>query len=272
MSAEPPDLPPETPAPPQTPRRGPEAGMERLRLLLAYDGRGFRGWQSQPGGEGVQDHLEAAFARITGRKTSVQGSGRTDTGVHALGQSAHVDVPAGLLASRQWQSALNANLAAGVRVLRASWTRPHFHARFDAEGKVYLYRIWNETFQHPLEAGRAWHMPSQLDLSRLRAAADLVVGRHDFARFAANRGHAVLDTVRTIQSIGLTRRGPLLTLRFQGNGFLYHMVRLLVGSIVRCAQQRAELAWIADLLANEKAAKTHFLAPAEGLYLARVLY
>jgi len=246
----------------------------RLKLLIAYDGRPFRGWQSQATKDAVQDHVEAAFANTIGEKVSVQGSGRTDAGVHALAQIAHADVPAARLEVAAWQGALNNFLPPEIRVLRVTRAAPDFHARFNARGKIYTYRIWNSQYLHPLEIGRVWHMPSQLDLEILRAGLLLLEGKHDFAGFAANRapGYAAEDTVRTIQQITLPRRGELLTLRFEGDGFLYKMVRLLTGTLVRCAQGRAELTFIKELLAEKGARKTSFAAPAEGLYLTRVLY
>ena len=246
----------------------------RLRLLIAYDGRPFRGWQSQATKDAVQDHLEAAFSNTIGEKVSVQGSGRTDAGVHALGQVAHADVPAEKVPVEQWRGALNNFLPKEIRVLKVTRAAPEFHARFDARGKIYTYRIWNETYLHPLEIGRAWHMPSKLDLDIVRAGADLYLGQHDFAGFAANRapGYAAEDTVRTIHKIDLTHRGSLLALRFEGDGFLYKMIRLLTGTLIRCAQGREQLDFIRDMLAAKGARKSSFAAPAEGLYLTRVLY
>lgn len=252
----------------------PTPDILRLRLLIAYDGRPFRGWQSQATKDAVQDHLEAAFANTIGEKISVQGSGRTDAGVHALAQVAHADVPAERLEVAAWQGALNNFLPPEIRVLRVRRAAADFHARFSAVGKIYTYRIWNSSYLHPLEIGRAWHMPSALDLEVLQAGLKLFEGKHDFAGFAANRapGFAAEDTVRTVREITLTRRGELLTLRFEGEGFLYKMVRLLTGTAVRCAQGRAELTFIRELLADKGARKTSFAAPAEGLYLTRVLY
>jgi len=243
-------------------------------MLIAYDGRPFRGWQSQATKDAVQDHLEAAFANTIGEKVSVQGSGRTDAGVHALAQIAHADVPADRLEVAAWQGALNNFLPPEIRVLRVRRAPADFHARFSTTGKIYTYRIWNASYLHPLEIGRAWHMPGTLDLEILQAGLRLLEGKHDFAGFAANRapGYAAEDTVRTLRRITLTHRGELLTLRFEGDGFLYKMVRLLTGTLVRCAQGRAELAFISDLLTAKGVRKTSFAAPAEGLYLTRVLY
>jgi tRNA pseudouridine38-40 synthase len=246
-----------------------------LRLLIAYDGAPFSGWQSQTDGNAVQDHMERAVAVVTGTAVSVQGSGRTDAGVHALGQVAHVDVPAERLTLRKWREALNGNLPPGIKVLAVRRVLTPFHARFDATGKVYRYRIWNHGYLHPLEAGRAWHVPGKIDSARLRSAAAMLVGTHDFRRFAANRGYPETDTVRTLFSVRVNRRGPLWTLRFHGDGFLYRMVRMLTGALVRCAQGKEAFEWIAGLLAPEN---QHFqrvnpqAAPAEGLFLERVEY
>ncbi len=244
----------------------------RLRLLLAYDGRPFRGWQSQAGGDAVQDRVEQAFVRVGGQRIVVHGSGRTDAGVHALGQVAHADVPRGFLPPVKWHAALNANLPPEIRILRCTRAAADFHARFQARGKTYLYRIHAAPIFPPLEIGRAWHMPSPFDLAVLRACAQQLTGKHDFAGFAANRGHAPASTIRTLREIHLTARGPRLTLRFTGDGFLYKMVRLLTGTLIRCAQGRMEPSFLDTLLTSGGHPKTHFQAPAEGLYLARVLY
>lgn len=245
---------------------------ERLKLLIAYDGRAFRGWQSQASDDAVQDHIERAFAKLCGSRIVVHGSGRTDTGVHALGQVAHAEVPRGKFDLRTWLLALNANLPPQVRVLRVNRAPTDFHARFSARGKIYEYRLWLGPTLHPLEIGRVWHVPTPLDITLLRVGTKLLEGTHDFAAFAANRGKPEKDTVRTIHSIRLSRRGSLLTLRFEGDGFLYRMVRLLTGSLVRVAQCKASTDWLRDLLAGCGAKKSNFTAPAEGLYLVRVIY
>ncbi|HEV7401378.1 MAG TPA: tRNA pseudouridine(38-40) synthase TruA [Chthoniobacteraceae bacterium] len=244
----------------------------RLRLLIAYDGKPFCGWQSQATGDSVQDHIEAVFQRVLGQPTRIHGAGRTDGGVHALGQVAHVDVPDFGMPPAQWSRALNDHLPPGIRIIRSTRAHATFHARTDAIGKVYTYRIWHGSYLHPLEVGRAWLVPGKLDLARLREAAQLLVGEHDFANFAGNRREVENNTYRYIQEIALTTRGPLLTLRFRGNGFMYHMVRLLTGSIIRCARGREELSWLCELRDRKSPEKTRYCAPAEGLYLTRVLY
>jgi tRNA pseudouridine38-40 synthase len=239
----------------------------RLRLVIAYEGGGFKGWQSQAGGGTVQDHLEAAFATLCGGRVVVHGAGRTDAGVHALGQCAHVDVEREM----DWITALNGNLPRAIRVLRCTRARANFHARFSAKGKIYTYRIWNGPILSPFELGRAWHVAGPLDLDLIRHAARALEGRHDFQAFAANRGKPEKETTRTISSVVVRRKGPLITLRFQGDGFLYKMVRLMTGALVKIGQGRAPVDSLATYLAGG-AGKCSFAAPAEGLYLTRVLY
>lgn len=249
------------------------AGSNRLRLTVAYDGRPFDGWQSQARGNTVQDHLETAFAKLCGGpRIAIHGSGRTDAGVHAVGQVAHADVPDRTRHTpERWRGALNSYLPAEIRVMSVRLTAADFHARFDAQGKTYRYRIWNAPVLDPLEHGRAWHFPHPLDLPTLLHTSELLLGQHDFAGFAANRHKPDENTVRTIRRIAVRRRGALVTLDFEGDGFLYKMVRLLTGTMVRCAQGRAATAWISELLAAT-GQKTSFAAPAEGLCLMRVFY
>jgi len=249
--------------------------LERIKLTVAYDGAPFDGWQSQATANGVQDHIEAAFFAVGGLRLRIHGSGRTDAGVHANAQIAHADVPRARFAPATWMAALNANLPNGIRITRAVRVKggeDGFHARFSATGKRYVYRLWNASYMHPLEIGRAWHVPRVLDFTLLRAAATMLAGRHDFARFTANRGQKEPDTVRTIHRVGIKTRGPLIVLTFEGDGFLYKMVRLLTGTMVRVAEKRAPLSFIADLLNPAAPARTHFMAVAEGLYLSRVFY
>lgn len=249
------------------------AANQRLRLNVAYDGRPFAGWQSQANGNGVQDHLERAFMKLCeGERIVVHGSGRTDAGVHARGQVAHVDVPdRSRHLPERWRGALNSHLPAQIRVLTVRHAPPGFHARFAATGKIYRYRIWNSPVLSPFEHGRVWHFPNPLDFAVLDRVSQLFVGEHDFAAFSANRGKPVETTVRTIRRVTARRRSKLLVLEYEGDGFLYKMVRLLTGALVRCAQGRADSNWITRLL-TAQAGKNSFAAPAEGLYLLRVLY
>ncbi|MEI6715016.1 MAG: tRNA pseudouridine(38-40) synthase TruA [Verrucomicrobiota bacterium] len=250
----------------------PPEGHIRLRLQIAYDGTGFDGWQSQPHGRTVQDALERAFAELVGRRVVIHGSGRTDAGVHALAQIAHVDVPEARLTPEAWVGALNARLSPLVRVVSSKKAAAGFHARFSATGKVYSYRVWNDRVMRPTEVNRAWHAPIPADLAILRHAAELLVGTHDFAPFSAKRHPGETDTIRTIHQIHISKSGPLITLRFEGNGFLYRMVRLLTGSLIRVATGKSDAQWLQSFLTNPTGPRSSFCADAEGLYLTRVLY
>lgn len=242
----------------------------RIKLLIAYDGAPFAGWQSQANGNAVQDHLETALAKIAEGRVVVHGSGRTDAGVHALAQCAHADVP-DTLAPPDWLRALNANLPPAIRVLRAARARADFHARFSARGKIYRYVIHTGAVLPPLDLGRCWHVPQLLDDALLARAARLFTGRHDFAAFSASRGKEEADTRRTLRHVRVSRRGPQISLTFEGEGFLYKMARMLTAAIVRCAQGRETPEALQERL-REGAPRWNHVAPAEGLYLVRVLY
>jgi tRNA pseudouridine38-40 synthase len=249
-----------------------EPSSERLKLVLAYDGRPFSGWQSQPNGNGVQDHLKAALRAVSGLDLAVVGSGRTDAGVHALGQVAHVDVPPGRYAPEIWRRALNAHLPPAIRILRCRPVPASFHAQHAAKRKSYLYRIWRDDTLHPLEIGRAWLFPWPITLATLIVGAEKLAGTHDFAAFAANRGQPENSTVRTLYRVRVRQAGALLTLHFEGNGFLYRMVRLLTGSLLQVAAGRKDLPWLQWLLTAPAGQKTNHCAPPDGLYLESVKY
>lgn len=246
----------------------------RLKFIVAYDGGPFAGWQSQAHGNAIQDHLERAFGEICGVPLQVFGSGRTDAGVHAVGQCAHVDVPDRRFSARRWLPAINAGLPPTIRVLKCGYVPDSFHARFSAVGKVYRYRVWNASVLPPLEWGRAWHVTSPLNYDAVAAAANLFEGEHDFAGFTANNGTELESTVRTIQSVRLARSGSCLTLTFDGNGFLYKMVRLLVGAIVQAGRGRDSVDAIRGRLRGTGMtnAKPRLVAAAGGLNLLRVRY
>lgn len=245
----------------------------RLKLIIAYDGAPFAGWQSQRHGNSIQDHLERAVAQVTGTHVRVHGAGRTDAGVHALAQCAHVDIGERRLTTERWLHALNNHLPSAIRVLRCSYAAASFHARYSAKGKIYRYHIWNAAVLPPFQFGRAWHIPQPLEFDLLSGSAHQANGRHDFAAFGANRGKPNGNTVRTIYSVDVRRRGPEVLLQFEGDGFLYKMVRMIVGTAVQVARGRLPAGEIARRLAQPKAAaRQRFVAPAGGLVLVRVRY
>jgi tRNA pseudouridine38-40 synthase len=246
--------------------------QRRFKLVIAYDGAPFAGWQSQAHGKTVQDCLETAVKRVSGESSGVHGAGRTDTGVHAIGQCAHLDVTAQRFSPEGLQAALNGVLPPTIRILRCVMVSPRFHARFSAKGKLYRYRIWNGTVLPPLEHGRAWHRIRPLDHRRLRAALSKFEGRHDFVSFAANRGKPSDDTIRSVRSFRMRAEGACLTINCEGDGFLYKMVRMMVGAAVLCAEDKLPLADIGRRLSGEKNMGPRLVAPAHGLFLIRVRY
>ncbi|HWN65527.1 MAG TPA: tRNA pseudouridine(38-40) synthase TruA [Candidatus Binatus sp.] len=244
----------------------------RLKIIVAYDGVPFAGWQSQSHRNTIQDHLERAFERISGERVRVHGAGRTDAGVHALAQCAHVDLAKDGLPAARWTEALNALLPPAIRILRCRYVSKNFHARLCTKGKIYRYRIWSASVLPPFEYGRVWHVLRPLDLNLLKKAAKCFVGTHDFAAFAANRGKPEKSTVRTIYSVAVRRHGPFVMIEFDGDGFLYKMIRLIVGSLVRCALGKSRIEEVTGQLAVAHVSHRRFAAPAEGLFLVRVRY
>ncbi len=261
--------------------RGPRPGFNRQRFTVAYCGTPWRGWQSLPEGQTVQDEMEKAILKATKVQTRVQGSGRTDAGVHALGQVAHADIPTALKMSREaWMNGLNACLPTTIRIVDQEEAPEGFHARFSSVGKIYRYRIYRPRVLSPFEADRAWHIYGPLDMGALEACASMLVGTHNFVRLSANRGDMpeevrrtkIERTTRTINRVEIREVGDVLEIEVEGNGFLYRMVRMIVGSLLQVARGRASISWFSELLASHLGPQSHQTAPAGGLYLVKALY
>jgi tRNA pseudouridine38-40 synthase len=245
----------------------------RLKLTLAYDGTPFAGWQSQAHGNTIQDYLEKAIRGVVGKTVRVHGAGRTDAGVHALAQCAHIDLPERERAPNDWQRTLNALLPARIRVTGARYVSNKFHARFSAKAKTYRYRIWAGPVLFPFEVDRVWHVARPMDFEKLSSVASLFSGQHDFAAFAANRGKRETNTVRTIHRVLAKRSGGLITIELEGDGFLYKMVRLMAGLMVECALGKVPLEECKNRLSSPSAAiGGRLVAPAAGLVLVRIRY
>lgn len=257
---------------PNDANHSPPRPTRRLQLIIAYDGSGFRGWQSQANADTVQDRLERAFAQVTGEKIRVHGAGRTDTGVHALGQCAHADVRQSKREPAVWRNALNASLPRQIRIMQCRFAPATFHARFSARGKIYRYRIVTVPVLPPLEIERAWHVAAPLDDRAFRECAALFVGRHDFAGFAAKRGKPLASAMRTLRKVQVRRARGLTVIEFDGDGFLYKMARLMVGAIVRCALGKETVAAVQERLRVPGQGGPRLVAPAGGLTLVRVRY
>ncbi len=250
------------------------AGVRKLKLVIAYDGTGYQGWQVQRTGTGVQEKVETALAKLFPSQPRLHSSSRTDTGVHALGMVAHFEVPhaESRMSTLKLALALNAWLPADIRVVSVRAAAADFHARFQAQGKQYRYVVWNHPAMNPLLRATAWHVPRPLDMAAMRAAAQLFVGRHDFQSFTANQGYARGSTVRTLTRCEVKRSGAQFTLIIEGDGFLYKMCRAIVGTVVQVGQGKFPPAEIKTMLASKDRRLAGVNAPAHGLVLWKVFY
>ena len=246
-----------------------ERAVTRFLLTIQYLGTRYSGWQSQTNARGVQDEIQDALSTMCQRPVTIHGAGRTDTGVHARGQRAHVDLsidiePLGLV------KGLNTMLPDDIRITDASIVPEDFHARYHARGKVYTYRIWNH------QLADAFHSPTHgwikvpLDSDRMRDAAGLLVGHHDFRAFTVTR-LGVRTTTRTIHSITVDRTGNAIEITISGNGFLRYMVRRIVGVLIEVGAGRLEAGQTSSFL-EPKFEEVRWTAPAQGLTLEKVSY
>jgi tRNA pseudouridine38-40 synthase len=246
----------------------------KFKLVIAYDGAAYQGWQVQKIGTGVQEKVEAVLARYFPSAPRLHSSSRTDTGVHALGMVAHFEIPKTefKIPLARLAIALNAFLPDDIRVLHAAKAPKKFHARFDATGKQYRYFIWNHHAMNPLLAGRAWHVPRQLDYAKMRRIAKLFVGKHDFKSFAANHPYEMESTVRTLTRCEVKKSGMNYTVIIEGDGFLYKMCRGIVGTLVQAGYGRFSVDDVKAMFAQTNRSAAGMSAPAHGLVLWKVFY
>ncbi|MBI1395363.1 MAG: tRNA pseudouridine(38-40) synthase TruA [Betaproteobacteria bacterium] len=242
----------------------------RIALGLEYDGRTFCGWQSQPSGCGVQDALEHAIARIAGHPVRVGCAGRTDSGVHAHWQVAHFDTDA-LRPETAWTRGVNAGLPNGTSVLWARSVTQEFHARFSATGRRYRYALLCRAARPGLLHGRVGWWPGALDIGAMAEAARVLVGEHDFSAFRAAECQAK-SPVRRLHRLDVRSEGDLIVWELGANGFLHHMVRNIVGSLVYVGAGRQPVGWVASLLAGRDRRRAAPTFAPEGLYLSGVDY
>jgi tRNA pseudouridine38-40 synthase len=243
---------------------------QRWKCLCAYDGAAFEGWQSQAGGGAIQDVIEARLAQVLGAPTRIHGSGRTDAGVHARGQVFHFDAP--------WRhgpaklvAALRMGLPPSIQIRSIRPVGRDFHARFSATGKIYTYDL-SLGDADPFTRPYCWQVFRPLDAAAMEAAAAMMRGRHRFKAFSAGHGARAEDTLRNLRRFDIARRGRRVRITAEADGFLYKMVRSLVGAIVAVGEGRLSLAQVKEMLAGGARPPRVETAPPQGLFLQRVLY
>jgi len=243
---------------------------QRWKCVIAYDGTTFHGWQSQESGNTVQDLVEKQLKNIFGRVIRIEGSGRTDSGVHALAQVFHFD--------GEWahgpdklRRAMQSGLPRSIQLTSVRAATSKFHARFDAKGKIYRYHL-DLRQADPFTVRYAWSLNRDLDWRAVRAAAKMLRGKHDFWAFSGENDRTYETTVRTLRRLTIKREGRKVSFTFEADGFLYKMVRSLTGALVNVGLGKLTLAEIGAMLKNRKRIATVVTAPPEGLFLVRVVY
>ena len=245
--------------------------MTRYRLTLEYDGAPFVGWQRQDNGPSVQGALEDAIEKLSGERVTVTGAGRTDAGVHALGQVAHFDLVKEFEPGKV-RDALNYYLRPNpVVVLESNAVDSEFHARFSATARHYLFRILNRRSPPAVEEGRVWHVSPKLDADAMHAAAQLLVGQHDFTTFRAAECQAQ-SPVKTLDRLDVSRRADEIHIEASARSFLHHQIRSFTGSLKLVGEGKWAPRDVADALAAKDRTRCGPVSPPDGLYLVRVDY
>lgn len=248
----------------------PEGGSRRLVLWVEYDGTDFRGWQVQPGARTVQGELEGALATLCGEAVRVVGSGRTDSGVHALGQVAHFDTRSALSLLKV-RLGVNGLTGEDLAVVDCREAAGGFHAQHDALRKTYRYRILNRRAPSALRRGRAWHLRAPLDVERMAQAASFLAGEHDFAAFCREQGRPA-STVRCLERLEVRREADEILIEASGDGFLRHMVRTIVGTLAQAGRGERPPESLKEVLESRDRTRAGPTAPPQGLFLVEVDY
>jgi tRNA pseudouridine38-40 synthase len=248
--------------------------MTNFKITLAYDGSNYCGWQVQPRGVSIQGEMERAIVKVTRQRVRVTGSGRTDAGVHALGQVGSCEFDTTIPAT-QLVRALNANLPPAIRVLDVVEAPAGFHAIRDAKGKTYRYRIQQGRVADPFERARTWFIPGMLNVAAMEQAAQYLVGEFDFASFQS-AGSPRATTVRHVRRLQVEALagllGDVIELEIEANGFLYNMVRNIVGTLVEVGREKYPPEWVMDVREARDRRVAGPTAPPQGLVLVRVAY
>lgn len=244
--------------------------MRNLLLRLMYDGTNYHGWQVQPNGITVQEELQNAIEKILGVRENVTGCSRTDSGVHARDFCCNIRTESDIDCYKLVGS-LNAVLPDDIAVKSCTQVRDDFHARYDCKGKKYVYRVWNANYKNPFLTSYAYHYKNRLDADFLNAQAQAYVGTHDFKGFCSS-GSSVEDTVRTVKSFSVERHGNEVLFSVEADGFLYNMVRIMVGTLIEISENRINSDTLSCIIESGDRMRAGRTAPAQGLYLEKVNY
>jgi tRNA pseudouridine38-40 synthase len=242
----------------------------KIKLLIEYDGTVYGGWQVQPNAVTIQEKIEEAIFKVTGEIIRIYAAGRTDAGVHALGQVAHFETESDIPAN-QIRLAINSNLKDDIRIRKSEEASSSFHARYGAKGKVYRYSIYNDYVASAVLRNTTYNVKEKLDITKLKAGAKYFIGEHDFSTYCSS-GSDVIDKVRTIFDIRIKESLPLIEIDFEGSGFLYNMVRNMVGTLINVGKGKISPDDILDIIESKDRARAAFTAPAKGLCLLNVAY
>lgn len=243
--------------------------MKNLKVTIQYNGANYCGWQKQPDSLGIQGTIEKAINEITKEEVKLVGSGRTDAGVHALGQVANFKLESSIPVQKI-PNALNAKLPKDISIIACTEVGDEFHSRYSAKGKRYRYLIYNNMYRNPIYKDISYHVRYDLDFKKMCKEAKHLIGEHDFKGFMSS-GSSVTDTVRTIYDITLEKQEDLIILEVEGNGFLYNMVRIIVGTLVDIGRGRINES-LKDIINSKNRGKCGHTAPAHGLFLKKVDY
>lgn len=245
--------------------------MRNIKITIEYDGKNFAGWQTQPGKESIQGELKKAIFDITGEEVEVIGSGRTDAGVHALGQVANFHTDSSIDVSKI-PYALNAKLKNSIVIKKAEEVSDRFHSRYNVKQKTYMYIIRNAEFPSALNRYREFHVPQGLNFENMEEALSYFKGTHDFKGFMSSGGNKKKTTVRTLTKCSIKKKNEIITIELTGDGFLYNMVRIICGTIVDVGLGKIDASDIPAIIESKDRKKAGRTLPPHGLYLKEVKY
>lgn len=243
--------------------------MRNIKITIQYNGSNYCGWQKQPDSLGIQGTIEKAIYDITREEVKLVGSGRTDSGVHAIGQIANFKINSDINVE-SIPMALNAKLPKDISIIKACEVNEDFHSRYSAKGKTYKYLIYNSKFRNPILSDISYQVKYELDFDKMCLESKSILGTHDFKGFMSS-GSSVKDTIRTIYDIDINKKDDLIVVEISGNGFLYNMVRIIVGTLIDIGRGRINESFL-EIIESKTRSKCGHTAPAQGLFLKKVHY